>query len=886
MNLQDAEVTYLKRCTSPSIFKICPLLEALNTIAGDSFQVEIERLRKLDVESYKAQKKNLPAFSFNGTFTSKVSNACFKQSSELFHFDIDGLDPVTIESDKATLATLPSMVFCFVSPSGKGLKGALRLEHGLVVKNDADFKHVYQHAEKIIKDAGYTLDKACKDVRRFCFVSYDPLIYVNYDAESFHVPDVAIEIKAVPPKKPNKKALAPVNHPSEHKGFDTGKETKLIPRCLGIISSATPDNRHDSRCRAGKLAGGFIAGGLLDEQKIFNLLLQASDLIADGGITSDGERKTLLDGIREGKLTPIYDEPITFEIEGSETHSRIISETLAKLDDDKAAWVTDEFKNALLAVYLNHPQDFERIYYQLQKWKIASNVKAVIKNMAKKERNKKKTAPQAASNPIKETASVIKNPIKWGDLVFTNEETGEQVIVVQSEGAVIVAECLRDAVAYSQQALTWHTFAGAHWQPLAMPALIDSALIELLYVGAGDVGFTNAYKNNIKALIADGDFLPLPTVETGLLPFKNGLLDCKTRELYTVTPTTAQTWSLPFDYDAMADCPTIKAWLLQAVDNDNATVNFLAAWLAALLHGRSDLQMFLHLIGSGGTGKGTFMRLATALVGAHNAASTSLKEMETNRFETARFYEKRLVMITDSDKYGGSINTLKAMTGQDYLRIERKHQQQSGDFIYDGLVFMASNENLATTDHTSGLDRRRAMVLFDRRATDEDKQLWERQGGEEAVLHCEIAGLVNWLLSFSTEDITRLIKNPPESTQKANFEAMTAANPVAEWITDSLYPELNAWVQIGDNRKIVKSGYESTFEKSDEWLYPNYLAWSQRQSRQALSVIRFKAVVIDTLKTLKVDCVTHKRQAGSGFLGIRFRKEWEGIYSGWQPKTN
>ena len=649
------------------------------------------------------------------------------------------------------------------------------------------------------------------------------------------------------------------------------------------MNKSTAGNRHEARLRAGKLAGGFIAGGLImDEQKIFTLLLQVSDNVADGGTTTDSERKTLYDGISEGKLTPIYDEPFTFESEVSEKHSLIITETLEKLDDDKAAWVTDEFKNALLSVYLHTPQEFERIYYQLQKWKIASSVKAEIKKLARIERNKNKSAPKAAITRVTETASLIKNPIKCGALVVTNEETGEQVLVVQSEGAVIVAEGLRDAVAYSQQAKKWHAFTGAHWQALADGG-IDSALIEVLYVGAGNVGFANAYRKNIQELIGDGDFLPLPTVKTGLLPFKNGLLDYRTGELYPITPHTAQTWSLPFNYDALADCPTIKAWLLQAVDNDSETVNFLAAWLAALLHGRADLQMFLHLIGSGGTGKGTFMRLATALVGTHNTASTTLKEMETNRFETANFYGKRFIMITDSDKYGGSLNTLKAVTGQDWLRLERKHKDQGAGFIYDGLVFMASNENLATTDHTSGLDRRRAMVLFDRRATDEDKQLWERQGGEDAVLHCEIPGLVNWLLSFSQEDITRLIKNPPASTQKANFEAMTAANPVAEWITDSLYPELNAWVQIGDNRKIVQSGVESTFEKSDVWLYPNYLAWSQRQSRQALSVIRFKAVVLDTLKTLKVDFKTHKKMAGSGLLGVRLRKEWEGIYSGWQP---
>ena len=81
------------------------------------------------------------------------------------------------------------------------------------------------------------------------------------------------------------------------------------------------------------------------------------------------------------------------------------------------------------------------------------------------------------------------------------------------------------------------------------------------------------------------------------------------------------------------------------------------------------------------------MRLATALVGRHNAVSTTLKEMENNRFETARYYGARLVQITDSDKYGGSLDTLKALTGQDPVpsgaeaptAIGRLHFWRTGD---------------------------------------------------------------------------------------------------------------------------------------------------------------------------------------------------------------
>lgn len=78
-----------------------------------------------------------------------------------------------------------------------------------------------------------------------------------------------------------------------------------------------------------------------------------------------------------------------------------------------------------------------------------------------------------------------------------------------------------------------------------------------------------------------------------------------------------------------------------------------------------------------------------------------MKQLEQNRFETAGIHGKRLVCI-EADKYGGSVSVLKAMTGQDPLRLERKNQQQSGNFILlHHQVLVMSNERLATTDYTS-----------------------------------------------------------------------------------------------------------------------------------------------------------------------------------------
>ena len=166
-----------------------------------------------------------------------------------------------------------------------------------------------------------------------------------------------------------------------------------------------------------------------------------------------------------------------------------------------------------------------------------------------------------------------------------------------------MAEALRGFAVYDDGAKTWFVFNGVHWAECNQDQ-IDSVLIGLLYQGAALTGFTLSYKNNVRGLMAGAGFLPMPKPAKGSLPFSNGVLNIHTKVLYPATPEIALTWCLPYDYDPVADCPTIKAWLLQAVDGDAETVEFLRAWMAALLHGRADLQKFLHLFGSGGTGKG------------------------------------------------------------------------------------------------------------------------------------------------------------------------------------------------------------------------------------------------------------------------------------------
>lgn len=451
------------------------------------------------------------------------------------------------------------------------------------------------------------------------------------------------------------------------------------------------------------------------------------------------------------------------------------------------------------------------------------------------------------------------------------EEKGEPL--PDSEVARRIAKSLKGRLAFCRESLSWHCFTGTHWHPIPL-SVPEEWITKLLYQGIPS-GFKASLLKATLCLLTNGLLpLPQPDARQNLIPFTNGLLDLSTRTLRPATPEAALTWSLPYAYEPSADCPTIRAWLLSAVSNDPDAVQFLRAWLAGLLTGRSDLQKFLHLLGPGGTGKGAFIRLASALIGRHNTTITDLRNLEQNRFETAGLYQKRLVAITDSGRYSGGVDVFKAMTGQDPLRLERKHQQQSATFTFEGMVILASNEGLTTNDYTSALERRRLTVQFNQVASPDERAAWDAQGGESAVLHTEIPGLVNWLLELSRADVTRLIMNPPRHTAAANLEALQFGNPIADWLMTEVLPAPGQMVKFGVRETKHESG-RVVFLKADEHLYPNYLRWCERNGRTPIALRRLSCLVIELAKMLKLNVTKDRKETGIHLIGLKLRGEFD-----------
>ncbi|WP_262963747.1 DUF3987 domain-containing protein [Methylobacter psychrophilus] len=302
----DTKITFVPCLYKPDKTKLVTLEQALDSIQTGRFKVSVEAARKFysnrQPVSYDNAKQNLPAFAFAGKFDPKVDNASFVQSADNASFDVDKLGDA-LGATREAIIKLSCCLFCFVSPSGNGLKFALRLARG-TIKCDADNKKVFAAAAKMLMSLGIKIkvDAACKDIRRLCFVSYDPELFVNWDAEVFDWR--AWEPKQLPEPIPKAVILKPKKLRASN-AFVQSTADECIGKIQNSLKKAKQGERHGKRLEAGRLAGGFVAGGLLPEEDALAALKLTSDAIAEGGVTSETEWQSILDGIEFGKSTPI-----------------------------------------------------------------------------------------------------------------------------------------------------------------------------------------------------------------------------------------------------------------------------------------------------------------------------------------------------------------------------------------------------------------------------------------------------------------------------------------------------------------------------------------------------------------------------------------------------
>jgi putative DNA primase/helicase len=407
----------------------------------------------------------------------------------------------------------------------------------------------------------------------------------------------------------------------------------------------------------------------------------------------------------------------------------------------------------------------------------------------------------------------------------------------QNEVATAITQGLRKILGFEASTRQWFRKEGEIWQKTNLTnarSLAEDAIQPLRS------GFAAGYLTGVLTFLESRLILPKWEARRHLLPMANGVLDINSRLLCRYDDYVFN-WQVPHEYRPEATCPTVDSWLITLTNGDENLKDFLLAWMRIVLAGGAHLQKYIEIIGPGGTGKSAFIRLCRLLVGENNSVSTDLKTLEQSRFESAGLYGKRLALITDASRYGGEVSTLKAITGGDPLRYEQKNVQAGDSFVFEGVVMIAANEPIQSSDYTSGLARRRIPIFFNQTVSEEQKLAMP---DFEERIAAEIPGLLNLLLCIEPQVADRTIRNPGPSIGKAKLEAEIETNPLLSWMNERLIRcTSGAETQIGNN--------------DIEGLFRDYTNYCRSQVREPLSLTRFSRLVIDNaiqrgIKTEKI----------------------------------
>ncbi len=191
INAEVGRVTTFKKMQGTHPAKHHKAADVLRLIGTDpGLEKRITALRaETDPEKRQALKSALPIVVWAGEF-SKRGNDNLTAHAGLLVLDYDKLAPDALATLRAQVVADPHTFGAFTSPSSNGLKVVVRIEPRPA--NNEEHAHAWQ----VVGDHyGNSPDPSGKNVERVCFLSFDPDMYVNEDAEPLEVPPMPAPAK-------------------------------------------------------------------------------------------------------------------------------------------------------------------------------------------------------------------------------------------------------------------------------------------------------------------------------------------------------------------------------------------------------------------------------------------------------------------------------------------------------------------------------------------------------------------------------------------------------------------------------------------------------------------------------------------------------------------
>ncbi|WP_144596750.1 DNA primase family protein [Bacillus cereus] len=262
--------------------------------------------------------------------------------------------------------------------------------------------------------------------------------------------------------------------------------------------------------------------------------------------------------------------------------------------------------------------------------------------------------------------------------------------------------------------------------------------------------------------IEEDDLDPYPN----LINFNDCVLDIKTGKISNHSPDYRFTSFINANYcNKYSIGGNFLEFINQCTNDDENKVKQLQELIGYSISNYSNAKKWFVLLGKPHTGKSTILELLTEIIGEDYTSNVPLHELN-NKFALADLFKKKLNVSGElNDAVLKNINIIKALTGNDRLRADRKYQLPI-NFINRAKIVMAGNlmPQLQTADNTSAFTDRILFVIFNNSipVDKRDYKLKEKLISER-----------NFIVQWAIKGLKRLIKNNfvfTECSDSINFK--------------------------------------------------------------------------------------------------------------------
>lgn len=197
--------------------------------------------------------------------------------------------------------------------------------------------------------------------------------------------------------------------------------------------------------------------------------------------------------------------------------------------------------------------------------------------------------------------------------------------------------------------------------------------------------------------------------------FQNGFYDPVSGELIPHDPMYLSVNQIPHEYHPgeKLSGDAVESWL-RFITPDPEDRRMLLEYVGLCLTRDCRQQKFLVLVGTGGSGKSTLIRMIETLVGEDNLSHVSLREL-TQRFASYGLMGMLLNSCADLEISAlEDTSTLKKLLGEDSIRAESKGKDAISFRSYARLIFSCNELPLILSERTNGFYRRLMVLQMDK----------------------------------------------------------------------------------------------------------------------------------------------------------------------------